>query len=381
MGVGAARRDFARARQGGYLDTAAEGLPPDASVRALEAYFHDKSSGSPGRRRMYEMERTARDAAARLLGAAPDRVALVSSASEALDLLAAAIPWQPGDEVLISDLEFPSNVVVWLGLRARGVQVRVLRSEGGKLSLGDYVEAIGPRTRLVSISQVSYKTGAAVPFLPELGARVREAGALLCVDATQALGRIPVPVDAADYLVASSYKWLLGSHGLGVVYASGRLEESHMPSAPGWYALREIFTPDRFERFEYKPGAARLVAGMPNFPAIYALREGLDYLLGAGVASIDDGLRQLVARLRAGLAARGFDLLTPDGPEYASGIVAFAHPRAQEAGAALEREGVVVWAGDGRVRASVHLYNDESDIDALLTAVDRAAAGAGTARG
>ena len=77
-------------------------------------------------------------------------------------------------------------------------------------------------------------------------------------------------------------------------------------------------------------------------------------------------LRPVVEALRSGLAKLGLDLLTPPGPEYASGIVSFAHPECEKVGAALEREGVIVWRGDGRVRASVHLYNDAGDVDRLL---------------
>jgi selenocysteine lyase/cysteine desulfurase len=194
---------------------------------------------------------------------------------------------------------------------------------------------------------------------------------LFCVDATQALGRVPVGVTGVDYLVASSYKWLLGVHGLGIVYLSPELEERLTPAAVGWYSIRDLFTPERFETFSYKSGAARLLLGMPNFPSLYALREGLEYLLAVGVERIESALRPLVRKLRSGLEDRGFALLTPAGSEYASGILSFAQANAEDTGAKLEREGVIVWAGDGRVRMSVHLYNDESDVDRLFGALDR----------
>jgi len=288
-----------------------------------------------------------------------------------LNRLAASIAWQPGDEVLIDDLEFPSNVVVWLPLRDRGVVLRVVPSRDGVLCLEDFTARIGPRTRVVSVSQVSYKTGTQLPFLPELSREARRAGAVFCVDATQALGRVPVGVTGVDYLVASSYKWLLGVHGLGIVYLSPELEERLTPAAVGWYSVRDLFTPERFETFSYKSGAARLLLGMPNFPSMYALREGLECLLAIGVERIELALRPLVRKLRSGLEDRGFALLTPAGPEFASGILSFAQADAEDTGAKLEREGVIVWAGDGRVRMSVHLYNDESDIDRLFSALDR----------
>ena len=227
---------------------------------------------------------------------------------------------------------------------------------------------------MVSVSHVSYKTGTQLPFLRELSDEAHRVGALFCVDATQALGRVPVSVQGVDYLVASSYKWLLGVHGLGIVYVSPECEKRLTPAAAGWYSISEPFALDRFETFTYKNSAARLELGMPNFPSLYALREGLQYLLAVGVENIESALRPLVRRLWNGLKKRGFSLLTPAEPEYASGIVSFAHADAEAVGAKLEREGVIVWAGDGRVRISVHLYNDESDIDCLFDALDRTGA-------
>lgn len=362
---------FPRAREVAYLDTAAEGLPPEDAAAALSAYFAEKASGTPARKRLYAEEQQAKCAVARLLGVEAQDVGFVASASDALNLLANSIDWRAGDEILIHDLEFPSNVLPWLRLRSQGVRVRVLPSSDGIIALEQWAEATGPATRLISVSAVSYKTGTFLPYLPELAREAHRAGAIFCVDATQGLGRVPLPLEGVDYLVASSYKWLLGVHGAGVVYLAPALRERLAPAAVGWYSVREIFTPDRFERYETKPGAACLTAGMPNFPALYALRCGVELLLEVGVERLRRELAPLVAGLRGELEQMGFQLLTPGAPEYASGIVSFAHPQAERVGAALEQEGVIVWAGDGRVRLSVHLYNDAADLERALSALSR----------
>ena len=368
MNVGDKSR-FPRAREVTDLDTAAEGLPPADCADALAEYYRDKADGTPGRRRLHEVEREAHCAAARLLGTTPENVAFLANASDGINVLANSLNWRERDEVLISDLEFPSNVLPWLSLKDRGVRLRVLPSAGGEVKLDQFEEAIGASTRLVSVSHVSYKTGGRIPFLKELGRLAHGAGAVFAVDATQALGRVPVPLENVDYLVASSYKWLLGTHGLGVTYLSPGLRERLAPATAGWYSVQSIFTPDRFERFDYKAGAARLAAGMPNFPALYALRRSLEYLLQIGTSTLESRLAQLVERLRAGVAAMGFQLLTPSRAGCASGIVAFAHPHAEAIGATLEQAGVIVWAGDGRLRASVHVYNDAEDVERLLAAL------------
>jgi cysteine desulfurase/selenocysteine lyase len=357
---------FPQAQAVTYLDTAAEGLPFPGCEEAVAAYFHDKSLGASGRERLHALEHDARCLTARLMDASMEDVVLLSSATEGLNLLANSIPWRRGDEVVLTDLEFPSNVLPWLRLRERGVRVRVIPAVGGVVTLEQFSRAITPRTRLITVSQVSYRTGTRIPFLHALGEEAHRAGAYLCVDATQALGRVPVSVAGVDYLVASSYKWLLAPHGLGVVYLSPALRSQLVPGTLGWYSVSDIFTPERFDRFECKPAADMLVSGMPNFLGIYALRASLQYLLEIDPARIDAALVPLVRRLREGLCALGLDLLTPPEPEYASGIVSFADPAAKAIGAALQRQGVVVWSGDNRVRASVYLYNRDADIERYL---------------
>jgi cysteine desulfurase / selenocysteine lyase len=360
---------FPTARTCAYLDTAAEGLPPATVEAALQEYWREKSRGTPGRRRHYEMQAEAEKAVAELLGATPEDVVLLSNASDALNLLACSIDWREGDEVLVSDLEFPSNVLVWLRLRSMGVRLTVIPTANGETTLADWTSRITARTRIVSVSQVSYKTGTQIPFLEALAAEAHRAGALFCVDATQAMGRVPVHVRSVDYLVASTYKWMLGTHGLGVVYMAPALRERLAEPTAGWYSVEKLFYPERFSTYTPKATAGRLQAGMPNFPAIYALHAGVSHLLFNGVANIDNALKPLVAQLRAGLAEQGRTLLTPAGPEFASGIVSFADEAPEETMARLAEKGVIVWGGDGRVRVSLHLYNDDGDVARCLEAL------------
>lgn len=360
---------FPRACEVAYLDTAAEGLPLAGCREALLAYFEDKALGTPGRRRFHEEEAAALCGVARLLDVHASDVALLSSASDALNVFANSIDWRPGDDVLVSDLEFPSGVLVWLRLRERGVRVRVLPSKRGVVSLDEFAAAIGPATRIVCVSHVSYKSGARIPFLRELSSAAHAQGAMLVVDATQSLGRLPVPVEGVDFLVASTYKWLLGVHGLGLAYLAPSARARMSEGAVGWYSVQDIFAPDRFERYEAKPGARWMMTGMPVFPAIYALRRSVDFLLERNIAQIDDDLKPVVRALRDGVQQLGLEPLTPSNAEYASGIVSFLHPDCACIGAALEREGIIVWAGDGRVRASVHLYNDLEDVGRFLRAL------------
>jgi cysteine desulfurase / selenocysteine lyase len=360
---------FPRALEVAYLDSAAEGLPAPGSAEAAARYFRDKHLGSPGRRYFYEVEAETLALAATLMGAGSNDVTLLSNASEALYLIAGSLQWRPGDEVIISELEFPSNVLPWLRLREQGVKVIYVPDDKGVLHWGTVAEHITARTRLVSLSLVSYKTGAYLRGVPELSAAIRKVGGFLSIDGTQALGRCPVSLDGVDYFMSSSFKWLMGPHGLGLVYLSPEFRKYIQPPSLGWHSVKNAFSFDRFERYSLKEGAGCLAAGMPNFLSIYALRESLRFLLQANVSTIYKELQPVVEKLRHGFERLGCDMLTPAGSEWASGIVAFRHDRSDEIGAALERERVIVWGGDNRVRASVHLYDDMDDIDHCLAAL------------
>lgn len=365
------REMFARAREVTYLDTAAEGLPHPQCEYAFHEYYKAKSQGTPGRREHFAAEKDALELAGRLLGTDSANVGFAASASDALALLAASIDWKPGDQVVTTDLEFPSNILPWLHVRRLGVDVSVVPGSKGSLDCGGLVKHMSPRTRVVALSLVSYKTGAYFPFVQDVAAEAHKRGAVVVLDATQALGRCHVSLEGVDYLVSSSFKWLLGPHGLGLVYLSPELRQRFTPASVGWYSVENAFGENRFERYILKNGAACIAVGMPNFPCLYALRHSLRFLLKCGVDNIFEELREPVQQLRSGLAELHLDLLTPPDANLASGIVSFAHPKAEEIGAALEKAGVIIWAGDGRVRASLHLYNDMRDVERYLDVLER----------
>lgn len=355
-----------------YLDTAAEGLPAPGVADALKSYCVAKSLGTPGRRQFHEIEKEAISLAANMLGADPSNVALVGSASEALNILATSIDWKPGDQVIVNDLEFPSNVLPWLRARHLGVNLILVESQKGIVHWEAIAEKISPKTRLITLSLVSYKTGTYFPFVRRISEEARKVGALVAVDATQALGRCPVSIEGVDYLVSSTYKWLLAPHGLGLVYISPEFRKSVELASVGWYSVKNLFSKDRFESYELKEGAGCLTVGMPNFPGIYGLRRALEFLQQVDFTKMYKELKPLVDQLRSKLVSMRLDVLSPSQSQYASGIVSFSHPKAEQLGSALEKEKVIVWAGDGRVRASVHLYNDMNDVNRYTCALANA---------
>lgn len=352
-----------------YLDTAAEGIPAPGVREAVAEYLREKERGTPGRDRHFSVELEARNSAASLLDVAVENVAFLPSASDAINILAASLPWKAGDRIITTDLEFPSNLLPWFALRDRGVEVCVVPSRDGALYLEDLLSALDNRTKLVTISQVNYKTGAWFPHTTELARAVHASGGVLCVDATQALGRCPVPVAGVDYLMASTFKWLLGLHGSAVTYMSPRLRDRFSLAGVGWYSVQNSFTAVHSKTYELKPGASCLVAGMPNFGAIYAIDAALKFFQSLDLPNEQERANALAGDLRRHLAGLGLPLLTPASEEFTSGIVSFESTDGESMMKQLAARGITVWGGDGRVRASIHYYNSSSDIDRLVNAL------------
>jgi selenocysteine lyase/cysteine desulfurase len=347
-----------------YLNTAAEGIPPLEVHRAFDRYFRDKQLGMDGRERHFAELNAARALAASFFGLSADEVAICSCSSEAFNLAAMAMRLRPDDEVIINDLDFPAGATPWL---QPGCPATVKRwhARDGILDVADLAKLLGPRTRLVSTSLVSFYNGFLLPLAPVVEAVRRQSPALLAVDVTQALGRVPLDLAGVDLIVSSTHKWILASHGGGLVGVPKARAADWTVPAGGWFNLINPFAGDRFDRIENKPGAASFAVGMPNFPAIYAIRAALEYVAAIGVAAIDQVARPLVHMALEGLRRLPVELLTPVDDACLAGIVAFRHPSPTVA-EQLRARNIHVMHHAGRVRVALHGYNTFADVEAFL---------------
>ncbi|MBA4189533.1 MAG: aminotransferase [Planctomycetaceae bacterium] len=358
-------QDFAVLDDMAYLNSAAEGIPPLAVRDALDQYFQDKRLGMAGRVPHVAQWDAAKALTAEFFGLTANEVSICSCSSEAYNLAAMALRLKPGDEVVVNDLDFPAGATPWLQPSCPA-SPRVWRNRGGALRIEDLVPLLGPKTRLVTVSLVSFFNGFRIT-LPEVIAAVREhSPALLAVDVTQALGRIPLDLAGADLIVSSTHKWILASHGGGLVGVPAARSAEWTVPAGGWFNLEDPFGATRFDKAVSKPGAASFTVGMPNYPAVYAIRAGLDYIRSVGVAKIDAATRPLVLSCVAELKKLPVELLTPDEPEHIAGILAFRHPKADAIHQRLLAANVHVMCHAGRLRIAIHGYNTMDDVERLL---------------
>lgn len=354
-------RDFPSLTGRAYLNTAAEGIPPPAVGDALTRYFADKQLGMDGRTRHFAEHEALKVLTAEFYGLTSGEIGICSCSSEAYNLAAMALKLREGDEVVINDLDFPAGATPWLQ-EPCPASVKLWRSREGALHVEDLVPLLSPRTRLVTVSLVSFFNGYMIDLPATVAAVRKHSSALLAVDVTQALGRVRLNLDGVDLVISSTHKWILGTHGGGLVGVPAARTSDWTAPAGGWFNLQDAFGAKRFEEAVSRPGAASFSVGMPNFPAIYAVRAALDYIRGVGVDAIDRHARPLTLQCLEEIRKLPVEVLTPGDPARIAGIVAFRHPAADRIHAFLHARNVHIMGNAGRLRVAVHGYNTAADV-------------------
>lgn len=370
-------RDFPALAETIYLNTAAEGIPPVAVGDALAQYFKDHQLGMDGRELHFAQREAVKELTAKMYGLTAGEIGICSCSSEAYNLAAMALQLQPGDEVIINDLDFPAGATPWLQPTCPAT-TKVWQARDGGLRIEDLIPLLGPQTRLVTVSLVSFFNGFMVN-VPALVEAVRQhSPALVAVDVTQALGRVPLELEGVDLIVSSTHKWICACHGGGLVGVPKKQTKTWTVPAGGWFNLQDAFGPDRFDRAVSLPGAASFTVGMPNYPAIYGIRAGLEYIQSVGVEAIAETTRPLVHACLDGVTKLPVEMLTPVEKDSLAGIISFRHPQMDEIYGYLHAENIHVMVHAGRMRISIHGYNRMAEIEKLLETLAEALKHAGS---
>jgi len=350
-----------------HLATGGEAPVLRASLEAATRFLLDKGDGMPGRERFFTTADRTRSALAARLGGRPEDVAFLGSASEGLHVASEGVDWRPGDNVVVGQSEFPSVLLAWQRLRPRGVEVRALGREA-VVTHDEIAAAVDRRTRAIAVSHVGYLTGARHD-LGRLRGLADRVGARLVVDASHALGVVPVDGRLCDVVVACCYKWLLAVHGVGVFYVNSRRWPGLAAPWVGWHSTHREDDWRRRTEYRMREGGSRFEAGNPPFLPVYILDSALRILDDLDPRAVEAHVLALGGTLRAGLVKLGLGVLTPEAPEERAGNIVFGTDRWTDVERALREAGVLVWAGDGRVRLSVHAYNDDADVARALAAL------------
>src|SRR5436305_1300936 len=293
-----------------YINSCSQGALSDSVRAAYDDYLTGwDERGAPWD---YWVERTeaARSAFARLVNGVADDVAVTTSLSAGVSPLASAIDFGARSKVVVSDFEFPTIGQIWHAQELRGAEVVHVPADGPEIPVERFEEAIDERTTVVSIASVCYRNGARLP-VEEIVRIAHERGALVVLDAYQAIGTYPLDVRelGVDVLAAGVLKYLLGSAGLGFMWTRPGLAQELTPTETGWFADSNIFEMAH-TRYAPAPNARRFQSGTPPVPAIYAGIAGIELMQEIGVAETRAHVNVLNERLFAGLDDLGATSVT-----------------------------------------------------------------------
>ena len=362
-----------------YLNHAAVGPLSTRAHEAIERHARDQRDfGALHWREWYAEHAAAHEGAAKLLHATAKEIAIIKNTSEGISFVAEGLRWREGENVVATDLEFPSNMTPWKRLARRGVETRVARSRDGRVGVAELEPLLDARTRLVSISSVAFHNGFAAD-LDAIGDLCASRNILFCVDAIQSVGVLPIDVRRAkiSFLAADGHKWLCSLEGAGIFFIAEQCLDELEVLENGWTNF------DRKGRFldcpiDLWPDARRFEAGSLNTNGISSLRAAIDLLLELGIENVRDEVLRLATRMADGLESIGWKVKTPR--PIASGIVGATPPNV-DSGAntkqllewhlKLEQAGIVCAPREGMLRFAPHCYNDDAEIDAVIDVLSR----------
>jgi selenocysteine lyase/cysteine desulfurase len=361
-----------------YLNTAAMSAMPRTTFDALEValdakrFPHHRSDAV-----WFDVADRLRDSLAALIGARAEEIALTTGASAGLHAIALGIAWQPGDEVIIAEGEFPLQYATWMPMaRREGVTVRIVAPQGRFLTADDLIAALTPHTRVVSVSHVRFDDGSLLD-----AARVAEVcrarGVLFVLDVTQSCGAIPLDVVAlgADFLVCAGYKWLLSPYGTGFVWARPDRLDALRPG-PFYWMNQDATSFGALNMRDPAPATTARRWDAPETSSYFnlnltAMEASVRFVRDVGPETVRAHNEELIAQL--------FDAL-PDGLVPASPLdprqrgpygcfVAETPERTAALHRSLGRANVFVSLREGRIRVSPHLFNTASDVERLIEVV------------
>lgn len=370
-------REFPSVARAPWLNAASMTPLPERSRRAIDEFNRLRSDVGSLRGQHFEPAMVrCRRAAARLIGADEDEIALLPNTSFGINLAAQSLPLETGRRVLLSDREFPANVYPWLGMeRLRGARVDVLPADArGKPDEARMLEEVARGdVGILAVSAVQFADGW-VADLEALGRTCRAHGTWFVVDAIQALGQVPLDVRACgiDVLATGGHKWLCGPFGTGFTYVRRDVIDRMEPHLIGWTSMTASADLERVLDYEYAfiEGARRFEVATQPWQDYSGLAESLELVIEADPARIREHVLGLIDPLAAWLEARGVEVTSDMRPERRSGIFSFRPADPAGAHRALSRAGVGCVVREGAVRLAPHLYNQPEDVDTVMRVLD-----------
>jgi len=366
------RKYFPVTLQKTYLNHAAVSPLSTRVTDKLDEYIDQRSFGSiETYQSAVEVREQARKSVARLINAQEEQIAFITNTSEGFNHLVNGLQWQKGDQIILTDYEFPANVYPFLNMERFGVEIIYVPNRNGTIQLEDIESRITPRTRLLSISFVEFSNGFRND-LESIGKICRQNNIIFSVDGIQGVGAIPMDVQKfqIDFMSNGGHKWLMGPMGAGFMYIRPQLFERLYPAYTGWLAVQ-----DSWEFTDYKlnflPDARRYEYAVANFMGITGLSAAVDLLLEAGTARIERHLLSLGKVLVESLREFGLNFQGDSSTKSWSGIYSFSGKRTDELYEYLLKKNIICSLRNKMLRVAPHFYNTMEEIEQLTNEIKK----------
>lgn len=376
--IDAARADYPALERWTYMDVAGRGVLSRSVRAAIDAQLDERMLNGGDKVKFFALIEEARARFAQMINAAPDEIAYTKNISDGLNMIATAVDWKSGDNVIVCPaLEHPNNVYPWLNLRDRGLEVRAVKPRNGHIPVDEMIGAIDGRTRIVTASTVTFAPGFRTD-VDALGRACRERGVLFLVDGAQSVGVLHTDVQKSNFdaLAVSTQKGLLGLYGMGFLYCRRQCAEKLHPAYLARFGVdlggdaHEASMGN--ERYKLMPGARRFDLGNYNYVGTAAVNASMAELLRHGTGRIERYVTQLGHALAQGFLDMGLPVSGGRPGPHLAHIVTVGTMGDDHYGTGDERfNRLYAWLGENRVKLSIrrgvlrfslHLYNNMDDV-------------------
>jgi cysteine desulfurase/selenocysteine lyase len=350
-----------------YLNAAAAGPLARVTMEAATWYYRQMTEDADQHWDEWLARReTVRKQVAQFINAEPDEVALTTNTSSGMNVIVDAL--EEAGEVISCGLEFPVSTITWMHRR---IPVRLVEAADGEVRVEDVRKAMSERTGIISLSHVQFSNGFRID-LDELG---HEKGKhALVINASQSAGVFEIDVKRMkiDALCSTGHKWMLSGYGSGFVYLSRELQARSRPRAIGWLSVEDPYAMQNREIHLRNDAAARVELGCPHFAGMFALGASVQLMREIGIGNIEQRALTLNRYLTEGLSESGWRILSPLSDErFRSGETLVEVQNPVQVVAELARKGVVITEKPQGIRIATDFFNDESDIERLLQALEQ----------
>jgi selenocysteine lyase/cysteine desulfurase len=365
------RDDFPVTRERVYLNTAYIS-PVAVPVRQAALDFLERRTlGTAGRVEdwLVVMDEV-RASIGRLVNARPTEIALTTNTSDGTNLVAASLVTGTGQNIVMDDLDYPSNLAIWHAAAGnKNAEVRILKARNGAATVEDFADYVDDSTCAISVSYVSHRNGYRHD-LKGLADLAHAHNAYLHVDASQAIGALQLDVKACglDFMTCGVYKWQLGPLGLAFFYVREELLPVIQSTRYGWMRVETWADSAHIIPLKLHESARKFESATINFGGVHELRAAINYIHEIGIANIERDALRLSKYLYDRLLALGYELQTPPGEQ--SAIVSCRLHDTETMANLLNEHGIVTTVRPQEIRISPHFFNSEADVDALLNAME-----------